>query len=360
MKCSQCKNDKLSKEFPSNMITERCNHIPSYCLSCLIKNLDLANTTDQKIRKCPECSEKLSEKELRLISLAWDRVSFKIDVGNIGKAKTTQNINAADGNNNMEDIYVVLLNGQKCRFRYNQIKNIPMLRKEIRKKLDVDESKQKLIYNGVELQDQVTTPCTLQDYKIEPGSHIQLIIVLYGGAYAESINSLIFDLFWGYPANGNQDCLDGSCLLYKGDVFFRKYDRISIFYPSFPYMRHSGDKLDEPNKRGSQRITAKLDALPPEITQLYFVLSSSNSPTIGHFKAPGFKLIDETQPDKPLCTYQLEQAAESQAVIMCCVSRVGQGMWEVIQIGKLSNGNVEDYDPIEKSIAQCSLFDKLH
>ncbi|PKY49416.1 hypothetical protein RhiirA4_465397 [Rhizophagus irregularis] len=204
MKCSKCKNDKLSKEFPSCIITERCNHIPSYCFSCLIKNLDLANITDQKIRKCPECSEKLSVKELKLISLAWDKVSFKIDVGNIGKAKTTQNINAAYGNNNMEEIYIVLLNGQKCCFQYNQIKNIPMLRKEIRKKLDVDESKQKLIYNGVELQDQVTTHCTLQDYKIEPGSHIQLIIVLY----ARSIKSLIFDLFWGYPANGTQDFLD--------------------------------------------------------------------------------------------------------------------------------------------------------
>ncbi|CAB4399014.1 unnamed protein product [Rhizophagus irregularis] len=346
MKCSKCKNDKLSKEFPSSIITERCNHIPSYCFSCLIKNLDLANITDQKVRKCPECSEKLSVKELKLISLAWDKVSFKIDVGNIGKEKTKQNINAAYGNNNMEEIYIVLLNGQKCCFQYNQIKNIPMLRKEIRKKLDVDESKQKLI-----IMDQVTTPCTLQDYKIEPGSHIQLIVVLY----AESIKSLIFDLTWGY--HGSIDYLNGSCLLYKGDEFVRKYDYMSIFYPRFPDMKHSGDKMDEPNKKGSQRITAKLNALPPEIiTQLYFVLSTFTSPTIGHFKAPGFKLIDETQPDKPLCTYQLEKAAESQAVILCCVSRAGQGMWEVIEIGKLSRGSVHDYDSIEYSIAQCSLF----
>ncbi|RGB26111.1 hypothetical protein C1646_770842 [Rhizophagus diaphanus] len=323
------------------MITERCNHFPSYCLSCLVKNLDLTNTTDQKIPKCPECSEKLSEKELRLISLAWDRVSFKIDVGNIGKTKTTQNINAADGNNNTERIYVVLLNGQKCYFQYNQIKNIPMLRNEIRKKLGVDESKQKLIYDGVELREV-----------------IQLIIVLYGRAYAESINSLIFDLFWGYP--GTQDFLEGSCLLYKGDVFFRKYDYKSVFYPSFPHIKHSGSMIDDVNKRGHERITAKLDTLPPEVTQLYFVLSTFKSPTIGHFKAPGFKLIDETQPDKPLCTYQLEKAADSQAVIICCVSRVGQGMREVIEIGKLSQSNVEDYDPIERSIAQCSLFDKLH
>jgi stress response protein SCP2 len=145
-------------------------------------------------------------------------------------------------------------------------------------------------------------------------------------------------------------------LLYFSDAFFRKYDYASVFYPSFPHMKHSGDLMDNANKKGHQRITAKLDQLPPEVTQLYFVLSSFKSPTIGHFKTPSFKLIDETQPDKPLCAYQLEQAAESQAVIMCCVSRVGQGMWQVIQIGKLSRGNAEDYDPIEYSIAQCSLF----
>ncbi|CAB4485265.1 hypothetical protein RhiirA5_454557 [Rhizophagus irregularis] len=353
MRCSQCESDKLSKEFPSTMITERCNHIPSYCLSCLVKYFDLTNKTNQKIRKCPECPEKLSLEELRLVSLTWDKAPFKIDVDNIGKVKTPRNVNTADGNKTGE-IYVVLLNGQKCAFQYEKIKNIFALRKEIKNKLSVDEGKQKLIYNGVELQDRTTEPCTLQDYKIEPGSHIQLIVVLYSITRAESIKSLIFDLFWTYP--GSIDYLDGTCLLYKGDEFVRKYDYMSILYPKFPDMRHSGDKMDEPNKKGSQRITAKLDALPPEITQLYFVLSSFKSPTIGHFKAPGFKLIDETQPDKPLCAYQLENAADSQAVIMCCVSRVGQGMWEVIQIGKLSKGNANDYDPIEKSITECALF----
>jgi stress response protein SCP2 len=120
----------------------------------------------------------------------------------------------------------------------------------------------------------------------------------------------------------------------------------------FPHMKHSGDSMmDEANQRGHQCITAKLDQLPVEITQLYFVLSSYKSPTIGRFKTPSFKLVDETQPDKPLCAYELNQAADSQAVIMCCVSRVGQG-WEVIQIGKLSEGNTENYDPIHLNINQ--------
>jgi TnpA family transposase len=118
----------------------------------LIKYFDLTNKTNEKIRKCPECPEKLSLEELRLISLAWDKSSFKVDVDNIGKVKIVRNINAADGNDKTGEIYVVLLNGQKCAFQYNQVKNIPALRREIKKKLNVDEGKQKLIYNGVELQ----------------------------------------------------------------------------------------------------------------------------------------------------------------------------------------------------------------
>ena len=121
-------------------------------------------------------------------------------------------------------------------------------------------------------------------------------------------------------------------------------------------MKHSGDLMDELNQKGHHFIMAELDKLSSEITQLYFVLSSYISPTIGHFTSHHFELIDKTQPDKPLCAYKLEQAADSQAVIMCCVSRVSQG-WEVVQIGKLSEGNVNDYNPIEKSIHECSLFE---
>ncbi|PKC60127.1 hypothetical protein RhiirA1_491260 [Rhizophagus irregularis] len=283
-------------------------HKPNGFAEEALKNVDVDVLT------LKDCVENATFDNLRINDTIVNRKNYE------GKVETTRNINTTDGNNKTEEIYVVLLNGQKYAFQYNQVKNISELRKEIKKKLSVDEeSKQKLIYKGVELQDQVITPCTLQYYEIEPGSHIQLIIVLY----TESIKSLIFDSFWGYPANGTQDYLEGSCLLYIGDVLFRKYDYISAFYPSFPHIKHSGALMDNTNKRGHQRITAKLDKLPPEITQLYFVLSSFKSPTIGHFKAPSFKLIDETQPE-PLCSYQLEQAAESQAIIICCISRVGQ------------------------------------
>ncbi|RHZ47753.1 hypothetical protein Glove_568g14 [Diversispora epigaea] len=350
MKCTQCKQEKLSKEFPPSTITERCQHISSNCLRCLITQLKDQNKT---LRKCPECPAILTPQEFKALELAWDKAPFKIDVNSIGKI---QPIIPDNGNTTTGEFHVVMLNGQKTTLLLEENKTIIALRSNIFKKLQVNQAKQKLIYNGEELQDTVERrPGTLADYKIGPGCHIQLIVVLYNITRAEALKSLVFDLHWGYPANGSQDYLDGSCLLYAGDTFWRKYDYASVYYPSFPHMKHSGDMMDNAKKEGHQRITAKLDQLPQEVTQLYFVLSSWKSPTIGHFKTPSFKLYDEAQPDKELCTYTIQQAANSQAVILCCVSRAGEGMWQVIQVGKFSAGNANDYDPIEISIGECAL-----
>ncbi|CAG8501012.1 513_t:CDS:2 [Scutellospora calospora] len=349
MKCSQCKLEKLSKEFPPTTITEKCQHISSLCLRCLITQIDKVQNKQQA--KCPECQSVINPQEMKALNLAWEKAPFKIDVESIGRVHPPI-VQLPEGGSLKGDFYIVMLNGQKVTMKLEENKTVIALRGSVNKQLRVNQTKQKLIYRGKELEDtQQNRASTLADYGIGPGSHIQLIVVLYSITRAESIKSLTFDLSWGYPVNGAQDYLDGSCLLYAGDTFWRKYDYASVYYPSFPHMRHSGDVMDNTRRTGSQRITAKLDQLPPEVTQLYFVLSSWKSPTIGHFQRPSFKLFDETQPDKDLCNYTLGEAANSQAVIMCCVSRVGNtGMWQVIRIGKLSAGNANDYDPIEISI----------
>ncbi|CAG8755569.1 27719_t:CDS:2, partial [Gigaspora margarita] len=69
-----------------------------------------------------------------------------------------------------------------------------------------------------------------------------------------------------------------------------------------------------------------------------------------HFRKPSFKLYDETKPHKQLCKYNLHEAGNSQAVIMCLINRSHNGNWNVIEVGKLSNGNAKDYGPIMKNI----------
>ncbi|CAG8568851.1 14878_t:CDS:2 [Cetraspora pellucida] len=149
---------------------------------------------------------------------------------------------------------------------------------------------------------------TLTSYGICANSHIQLIVVLYSISKGQAVNNLVFDLYWGYRSK--MDFLDGTCLIYK----------------------------------------AKLENLPDDVTQLYLILSSWNSPTISHFVNPSFKLYDEAKPLKCLCKYNINKAGNSRAVIMCLINRSQRGNWNVFELGKLSRGNAKDYGPIKDNI----------
>nr|CAG8447800.1 10547_t:CDS:2 [Entrophospora candida] len=353
MKCSQCKIEKLSKEFFSSTITERCQHVTSFCLRCLITQLNAGPK-----QNCPECNQKLGPEELKAISLAWDKAPFKVDIDSIGSVvPTNQPSDTSQGAAATGVIYIASLDGTKRTFQIKDIKTIVALRGLIKNEFKVDPMKQKLIFNGKELQDYTDSrQSTLSDFGVVPGGLIQLIVVLYSISKAEAIKNLTFDLFWDYPTSGATDYLDGTCLVYAGVALWKKYDYASVFYPKFPHMKHSGDVMDGTNKKGHQRITAKLDQLPPEVTQLYFILSSYLAPTISNFPSKNFKMYDEATPDKELVKCTFDNANNSQAVIMCCVRRARDGMWEVIPINRAVGGNVNNYDLIEIGIGEVGLM----
>ncbi|CAG8534104.1 5674_t:CDS:2 [Paraglomus occultum] len=357
MKCTNCKIDKLSNEFPSAVLTERCDHVSSHCLRCLI---DLLKKQKEGEYECPECKTAVSRDDFKQLTDAWEDASFKLDVSQIGRQHLVANLKAANNKEEIVqkgDIYVVLLNGERIVIDYSVVSTVLALRQQIYAKNRIEIAKQKLVYNGVELMDYTNEnrATKLVDYGIRANSHIQLIVILYEITQAESVKNLVFDLDWGFPAN-HPDYLDGTCFLYTGNQYWRKYDYQSVFYPATPSMRHSGDVIDNANKRGHHKITAKLDELPLEVTLLFFILSSWDSPTIGHFKTPKFHLFDQEHPDKNLCSYELKKAANTQAVIMCCVARTAHGMWNVIQVGAESAGNAKDYTAIERKIETLGLF----
>ncbi|CAG8593149.1 9031_t:CDS:2 [Acaulospora colombiana] len=158
-----------------------------------------------------------------------------------------------------------------------------------------------------------------------------------------------------------------------GDAHWRKYDYQSTSYPDIADMKHSGDVMDHialrfraliddhisssQSMKGHHRITANLANLPENVTKLYFILSSWNSPNIGHFPNPSFRMYDTTTPHINLCTYTIQSAANSQAVIMCCVGKNSlDGTWAVYEIGRLSNGNAKNYAPIEYTIGTLDQY----
>ncbi|CAG8564877.1 16237_t:CDS:2 [Funneliformis caledonium] len=336
MNCTNCKIDKLSREFPSDTIGKNCFHMPSFCLRCIIENLDVKKSK----LICPECKGHLSDQEIKKLNLAWENAPFKIDPWKFSTITQRDNLN------NLEkgEFFVVLLNGTKLQFRLDKIKTVVALKEAIEEQTNVEVKKQRLIYKDVELHTHSrNAPNQLSEYSIVTGSHLQFMVLLYSISKELSINELTFDLNWGY-SSCIVDFLDGTCMLYTGSCLWRIFDYSKKRYDDIPHMSHSGDVLDSNNKR------ANLAFMPATVTKLYFVLSSFGSPDIGSVKDPSFKLFDPSNPNVQLCSYTLKSAAKSRAVIVCVVEKSRFGNWNIFEIGKLSDGYADNYTPITNTI----------
>ncbi|CAG8434043.1 10720_t:CDS:2 [Ambispora gerdemannii] len=354
MKCSACQINKLTNEFPPTKPTDKCEHVSTLCLRCLVAEIEKQKkpSSIESIR-CVECNSPMNETEQEFLLTTWRNAAFKLDneLDLLSQNPTHNNYIEGDTLPNNGHIYVVLLNGHKLKLDLAKVPTVYALKMHIKMELGVQISKQKLLFNRQELN----ATNKLSNYGIRDNSHVQLIVILYSISEAEAVRSLVFDLNWGFPS-GVQDYLDGTCMVYSGAELLMIFDYSSNNHPNFPNMRHSGDVIDYANSRGSHQITAKLDELPGNVTHLYFILSAWNCDTIGKFNTPMFKLCDESRPDIQLCHYTLQDAANSQAVIMCCVTRIENGMWQVIQVGRLSRGNAKNYKPIQDAIRNSRII----
>lgn len=185
---------------------------------------------------------------------------------------------------------------------------------------------------------------TLQDYAVQPFSTLHLIVVLY--EISESLDHTIFDLFWGYPSRG-RDYLDASVLIYSGTYFQGVVDFSQSIFSS---VSHSGDVMDDSKSLGHHTINVKLKSLPTSIDKLFFTLSAWSSPNISRFRHPSLRFFDAKEPTKQLCSDQMQNAAYSQAIIMCSLSKIN-GSWKVFSLRTPSAGNVADYSPLQQKIA---------
>lgn len=187
---------------------------------------------------------------------------------------------------------------------------------------------------------------TLQDYTVEPFSTLHLIVVLYELKVTESLDHVIFDLFWGFPSKGC-DYLDASVLIYSGKCF---QDVVDYNHCHFGGVSHSGDVLDRERRRGHHTIDVKLKNLPAAADKLFFTLSAWNSPNISKYKNPSLRFFNAKQPNEQLCSDQMQHAAYSQAIIMCSLSKI-DGVWKVFSLRTLSAGNAKNYAPLRQTVS---------
>ena len=188
----------------------------------------------------------------------------------------------------------------------------------------------------------------LLDVNVKTGSTVFLVVLLY--AIPEKFNNVVFDLYWGYPVTG-VDYLDASCLVYSGQTFLEVIDykrrRGQVCNNA---MTHSGDIMDDISWTGHHIINVQLKNIPSNVTHLFFTLSAWHSPNISKYPNPSLKFYESSNPSKDLCNTTFSHARNSQAVVMCSVSRGKTGQWEIFESGKLSAGNARDYGPLKHTI----------
>ena len=194
----------------------------------------------------------------------------------------------------------------------------------------------------------------LKDYDVQPNSTIYLLVLLY--EVPDDYDSVIFDLFWGYPEFGRAH-LDASVLLYSGASFVEVVDFRNKSSTSGQAVKHSGGLMDDDNRLGHQTIKVSIKSIPSHINQLVFTLSAWSLQTISKYPNPSLKFFDTRFPDKQLCDDKMEQAANSQAIIMCFLTN-RRGKWRIVRVKHPSAGNANDYEPLKYTIARLILLNK--
>lgn len=188
-------------------------------------------------------------------------------------------------------------------------------------------------------------------------------------AIPQDINHVVFDLNWQYPNDTDllegkekRDYLDASCLIFEGEKCIRTIDFVQKNALMVAMLKkhkgikqkewgvkHSGDRMDDRKRIGHHLIDVSIGEIPTEVTNLFFVLSAWNAPTISRYPNPSLSFYEKSNPEANLCSTTFTHASDHSAVVMCSLSRTKNG-WVVYENGQTSTGNAKEYDPIKQTI----------
>lgn len=333
--CKGCNVEKLSNEFPPVTVSDECDHPPLICLRCVV---DFC----QKEKKCPHpgCSVSVTPD---CSTIQW----FKAILDEMFREYEAVYTPPAPKGSAKEVLNITVLNGDATQIPYNSFMSMSDVQMYINIKLNVPPNKQKILFEDKEVQifNSTGQPSTLSDNNIPPYATLYLVVLLY--AIPEAFDHVVFDLYWGYPFSG-RDYLDASCLLYQGTHFLNLADYSNRYRNG---ISHSGDVMDNRKRIGHHTIHVYLKQIPSNVTHLFFTLSAWSSPNIARYPNPSLKFYEASNRAKDLCKTTFTHAGNSQAVVMCSVSKNSQGRWEIYESGKLSAGNASNYGPLKSTIS---------
>lgn len=333
--CKQCSVEKLSNEFPPVTVSDECYHPPLTCLRCVV---DFC----QREKKCPHpgCSVSVSS---NCSTIQW----FKAILDEMFREYDAVYTAPAPMSSGKKILNITVLNGDAIQIPYHSLMSMSELQMLINMQLSIPPNKQKILYEDKEVQIYSSNgqPLTLLDNKIPGNATLYLVVLLY--AIPEAFDHVVFDLYWGYPYSG-RDYLDASCLLYHGTQFLNLAD---YNHRRLSGVTHSGDVMNDFAQTGHHTIHVHLKQIPSNITHLFFTLSAWNSPNIAKYPNPSLKFYEASNVKIDLCKTTFTHARNSQAVVMCSLSKNSQGRWEIYESGKLSAGNANNYSPLKSTVS---------
>lgn len=333
--CKGCNVEKLSNEFPPVTVSDECDHPPLTCIRCVV---DFC----QREKKCPhpDCSVSVTPD---CSTIQW----FKAILDEMFREYEAVYTPQAPKGSGKEILNITVLNGDATQIPYNSFMSMVDVQMYIKSKLDIPPNKQKILFEDKEVQifNSIGQHLTLSDNNIPPYATIYLVVLLY--AIPEAFDHVVFDLYWGYPSS-QRDYLDASCMVYQGTQFLYLAD---FQERNMNGITHSGDVMNDYSRTGHHTIHVYLKQLPSNVTHLFFTLSAWNSPNIARYPNPSLKFYEASDTKKDLCKTTFTHARNSQAVVMCSVSKNSQGRWEIYESGKLSAGNAKHYTQLKSTIS---------
>jgi len=185
-------------------------------------------------------------------------------------------------------------------------------------------------------------------------------------ASARALSTLTVKLQWGLPQSTKKTAtmpvsnyLDVMCMVYEEDklcqiVDFKSNREGDLDGHARSIARavwHGGDETTLLG--GEQRVHVNLAALPPSVTDIFFVLAAFGADNLSNFTNPTVQICDEIS--KHLLTeYSIGtscKVAAAKASVMCKILRTDLRRWIVQGLGVPTDGYVNDYAPICETIA---------
>eukprot|EP00435_Cladocopium_sp_Y103_P068925 s611_g32.t1 len=352
MKCISCSLKRCSREFPA-ALTEKCEHPPSTCLSCLKGG----GTASGLPAYCPECDNRLESTDLLRLKEALhhcDRECAAFQALDILKQREDQaKLEAENGFLQVQlgEVEVTVLDGRRSKLSLSSTMRMREVKELIQQKLQVNPGQQRLLFRGRDLTEDEPDP-RWGSLGVPFGEALQLVVIMYetGPTSGLSVRSLAFHLSWtgvqimrGGRVGTNH--LNGSCLVldYKRDLL-SVVDFQRLYYPGIMH----GGRSSLGNTK--QILTVQTEALPSDVRYLFFTLSGwgLGAVTLSVFQDPSVHLRDgATQAVLASYTANEAQSRFGEALILCCASKDQRdGHWRVQQVGVSSSGNKKDYHPL--------------